>query len=285
MNRTLAVSTRTSSLLIADRLQCASLRLAITMASVGLFLASHAHAQTAIQTAILPDAPQPAVTNSDSPVSVKKLGISRQFHPLTVEEKFQRFERRTISPPAFILPALNAGIRMAAPPSGYPKEWKDGAGAFGRLYGSTFTRQFTKHGTEFAVESVLHYDPRYFRSNSKGIGRVGHALAFVLIQKTDSGKNAIAVPHLAGATASSFIGMAYLPDGYNDAGYSAQHFGTEMMMTGMRNMLFEFSPEIYPVFKKMHMGRIVPTAWKTEAAAKSRKTSSLDNQTADPTKP
>jgi hypothetical protein len=54
--------------------------------------------------------------------------------PLTAEDKFQIYIHKTFGPPAVVLPALGAAYQMINPPSNYPRDWKDGAGAFGRNY-------------------------------------------------------------------------------------------------------------------------------------------------------
>ena len=57
--------------------------------------------------------------------------------PLTTEGKLSVYVHRTFGPPALILPAFGASFSMLNPPSHYPREWKDGAQAFGRHYGNT----------------------------------------------------------------------------------------------------------------------------------------------------
>lgn len=207
----------------------------------------------------LPDAPSTSQQQQSAVPEWMAERFGKVGQPLTTEQKFARFEHRAFGPQAFVLPALHAGLRMANPPKGYPPEWTDGGEAFGRLYGSTFARQFTKHSTEFAVESTLHYDARYFTAppNSSGSERLGHAIEFVFVQKTDRGRNALALPHLAGAAAGAFVGMAYLPDGYNDAGTASKQFASELAMTGVRNVLLEFSPEIFASLRRHAASRAI----------------------------
>jgi hypothetical protein len=51
--------------------------------------------------------------------------------------KFTIYAHQAFGPPAVIFPAFGAGMAMANPKKNYPREWKDGAGAFGRQYGDS----------------------------------------------------------------------------------------------------------------------------------------------------
>src|SRR5271168_2261170 len=103
--------------------------------------------------------------------------------PLTLNQKFKLYEHQTFGPHALILPAFGAGIRMAHPPSsypGYPKDWTDGAGALGRLYGSALATQTSKRTARFLVGAAVHEDPRYLPAaeGASTAARIVHAIAF-----------------------------------------------------------------------------------------------------------
>jgi hypothetical protein len=182
--------------------------------------------------------------------------------PLTTEQKFTFYVHQTFGPPAVVSPAFGAAIRMANPPSQYPREWKDGAGAFGRLYGSALAIQTSKHSAEFLTEAAFHYDARYYPSHSTGaIPRIAHALGYVVVEKTDSGATAFALPHFAGAAAGGFVGMAYLPAGYDTLSRASQRAGSELLSIGIRNLAQEFAPELAPVARWIHLPKVVPVWW------------------------
>jgi len=184
--------------------------------------------------------------------------------PLTVQQKFQVYTHQSFGPPQFIAPAFGAAIRMANPPSDYPREWKDGGGAFARLYGSSLATQTAKHTVEFATEAAFHYDARYVRSNDVGAWpRIGHAFEYVVLQKTDSGRTSFALPHFTGALTGGFIGMAYLPPGYDTASKAGTRAATELLSTAARNLAFEFAPELAPFERKLHLPKVVPVWWST----------------------
>ena len=150
--------------------------------------------------AALPDAPMPAGQTQDqsqrpTTVSGQKLNQlpmlppRRTMIPLTAEDKFQIYIHKTFGPPAVILPALGAGYQMINPPNNYPRDWKDDAGAFGRNYGYRLADHTSRNTAQFMTGVLLHEDPRYQRSTSTNpFGRTVHALAYTVVDKTDSGK-------------------------------------------------------------------------------------------------
>ena len=185
---------------------------------------------------------------------------------LTLDDKFRIYTHQTFGPPAFVFPAIGAAFRMSNPPKNYPHEWTDGGGAFGRIYGSTLATQTSKRTGQFLTEAVLHEDPRYLpaRPGSNVGGRVFHAISYTFVDKTDSGARTLAFSNFAGAASGGFVGMAYLPDGFNDPTHAGQRALSEFMMMGIANIAGEFAPQLAPVVRKLHIPKIVPAWWAPE---------------------
>lgn len=229
----------------------------------------------------LPDAPsvqetQNATPNQDqrSPASIPSAlqGPIGPIPPLltktrlTFQDKFTIYTHQAFGPPALVFPALGAGIRMAEPPRYYPHDWVDGGGAFGRLYGSALATQTSKRTAGFIAESLLHEDPRYLPApEGANVGaRIFHAVAFSFVDRTDSGGHMLAFSNFASATAGGFVGMAYLPPGFNDASHAGQRIGTEFLGIVIANVSREFAPQWSPLAKKLHLPKIVPEWWVPE---------------------
>ena len=246
----------------------------LTFALTGSATAQNAAAPTPAPppqtTTAVPEAPQPQVAAQrsvapDPPVPwlIKHLRASGK--PLTTEQKFTQYLDQAFGPPAFITPAFSAGIRMARPTSGYPREWKDGPEAFGRLYGDSLVTHVSRHTAEFLTAAAFHYDDRYSPSKStEALPRIAHALAFVVVEKTDSGTTAFALPHFAGAAAGGFTGMAYLPPGYDDLTHAGQRASIELAQIAIRNMAGEFAPELVQFSRKLHLDKVIPPRWTPE---------------------
>ena len=183
--------------------------------------------------------------------------------PLTLKQRFVLQTKLSFSIAAVLDPAFEAGITMADPPSHYPREWSDGAGAFGRNYGSELGRHVASGYTHFAAAAVLREDPRYFRYNGTGFGkRTLHAILFTLADRSDSGHRTLAVSNFMGAAGGGFVGMAWEPDGFDDVTHAYQRSAVELGGYGSTNILYEFSPELTRLLVKCRLGRfrnLMPT--------------------------
>ena len=225
---------------------------------------------------VLPDAPMPEGQTQDqsfppaSPVGQRLnqypvLPPRLTNTPLTTEAKFRIYVHGTFGPPAVILPVFGAGLGMLNPPSKYPKEWKDGANGFGRLYGARVATITSRRTAAFITQVALHEDPRYLRSTSTNpLARTAHALAFTLVDKTDSGRNTIAVSNFAAAGASGFVGIGFYPDGWNDATHAGQRAAGEFATIAIGHVITEFEPESGPWAKKIRLPKILPAWWLPE---------------------
>jgi hypothetical protein len=235
-----------------------------------------------VLTSALPDAPSvqdaqnvsqpreaaPAAAASSSALQgpigpVPPLWSSRS---LTLHEKFTIYTHQAFGPPALIFPAFGAGIRMANPPKNYPRDWADGGGAFGRLYGDAIATQTTKRTAKFLTDTLFHEDPRYqpAREGANVVARLAHAVAFTLVDRSDSGNRELALGNFTSAAAGGFVGMAYLPNGYNDVSHAGQRMGTEFLGITVANISREFAPQWAPVVHKFHIPKIVPPWWVPE---------------------
>jgi len=223
------------------------------------------------QAANLPDAPQPQdQSNSSIPPSHPQhdnsallfLPVATNSRRLSFGDKFTIYTHQTFGPPAVILPAFGAGLSMANPTKHYPREWKDGAGAFGRQYGDSIATVTSQRTARFLTGVALHEDPRYVRSTSKNpLMRTAHAVAFTFIDKTDSGRNTIAFSNFAGAAAGGFVGNAYLPHGYNDLTHAQQRMAFQFTSIAVQNIAAEFQPQWGPIVRQLRIQKIIPEWW------------------------
>jgi hypothetical protein len=154
---------------------------------------------------------------------------------------------------------------MANPKSTYPKDWKDGAGAYGRNYGLQIATRTSRNTAEFMTQVIMHEDPRYLRSTSTNpLSRTAHALVLTFVDKSDSGKTRIAYSHFTGAAAGGFVGMGILPDGFNDVTHAEQRTASEFGSFAISNLLTEFQPEWGPWAQKLRIPKILPAWWVPE---------------------
>ena len=193
--------------------------------------------------AVLPDAPIPVT-------------------PLTLKDRFGLEAHTTFGPAALLIPAVSASITMADPPDHYPREWRDGGGAFGRNYGALLARHTTGGLTHFAVAAVDHEDPRYYSSLSKNYGvRAWHALLFTAVDRNMSGHKTLAVSNLTGSVAAGFVGNAFYPSGFSDGTHAGQRTIWEFSTFASHNLTSEFSPEIGKILHKARVPDFVVRAF------------------------
>ena len=181
---------------------------------------------------------------------------------LTAEEKLSVYVHRTFGPPALILPAFGAGLAMLNPPSHYPREWKDDPQAFGRNYGNIVATVTARETASMLASVVLHEDPRYAPSGSTNVlYRVFHALSYTVVDRSDSGRRTLAVSNFAGAAAGGFVGMAYLPNGFNDVTHAQQRVAMQFATLAVHNLAAEFQPQWGPIVKKLRIPKLLPEWW------------------------
>jgi hypothetical protein len=182
--------------------------------------------------------------------------------PPTTAEKFSIYLHQTYGPPNLILPLFASGVGILNPKSHYPRDWKYGAGAFGKIYGDHLATITSRRTARFLTQTALHEDSRYKPSTSTNpLARTFHALAFTVVDKTDGGNNTIAVGNFAGAAAGGFVGMSYLPRGFNDITHAEQRMALEFATTAVGNVAAEFEPQWGPILKKLRIPRILPPWW------------------------
>jgi tryptophan-rich sensory protein len=117
-------------------------------------------------------------------------------------------------------------------------------------------------GLDYLAGTLAHEYPRYYPDRSKNsFHRIYHALAFTLIDRSDTGRPMLAVSKLAGSAAAGFVGMAYLPAGYNDTVHAGQraagtlggYVPTLLVGYATGNLLYEFTPEFKWLGRKLHL--------------------------------
>jgi len=184
--------------------------------------------------------------------------------PLTLRQRFMLQAHTNFAPLALVTPAFESAITMANPPHNYPRDWANGGGAYFRNYGSEVGRHTTAGFAHFAAAAALREDPRYTPSGRKNyLGRIGYAMLFTVVDRSDSGHRTFAASNFIGATAGGFVGMAWVPDGFDDVTHAYQRSAVELTAFASHNLVLEFSPELSRILVKVHLshakGALTPT--------------------------
>lgn len=179
--------------------------------------------------------------------------------PVTAKQKAVFQLEEPFGPRGIFMPPISMAIsypRMTDK-KGYPSDWTDGAGAFGRNLGDHYARNVTTRVGELLPALAFHERVRYTRSTSAATDeRIAHALAGILVGESDSGRWMPSFVNFGGAAGSGFVGMAYLPDGYSDLTHAGQRSARRLAIYGVDNLFKEFSPEIVRGLHAMHIPKI-----------------------------
>jgi len=193
---------------------------------------------------------------------IPRLPGTLEIEPMSAEQKFSWYRRHSFDAGSLLIPALPAAILMADSPKHYPHGWRDGGAAFGRNFGDCLATELAANTGRYLAGTLTHEDPRYYPDRRKNpFHRTYHALAFTLVDRSDTGKPMFAISNLAGSAAAGFIGRAYLPAGYNDNIHAGQRaagtFGgyvpTLLVGYATGNLFSEFSPELKWLGRKLHV--------------------------------
>jgi hypothetical protein len=174
--------------------------------------------------------------------------------PEKASQKLMDYVVVAAGPLALFAPAVSAAVRMADPPGVYPRDWKDGAGAYGRNYGASLATRSAWETGRYVTGALLHEDFRYRPSASRNAAaRFFHAVAFTVVDKSDAGRNRLAVANFIGAGAGGFVGELYLPRGYNNLSHAETRVGIEFGGMAAQNVLREFSPDLERLSRKLRL--------------------------------
>jgi hypothetical protein len=233
-------------------LKCARVAVCLLLAA-GMQMA----AQEPPQKPNVPEAPAPEL--KPLPETPEPIAGDAIYAPLaagqdTLKVKLDDWLVRSFGPRALVSPMLSAGIAMAKPNYNYPNDWHQGMQGFGRQYGSKVGAKVSETTARFAVSALTHEDFRYRPSESaEFFPRVGHAIGYIFVDRSDSGKPRLALANFAAAGAGGFVPNAWLPDGFNDWRSGARRMGTRFGGFAIQDVLREFSPEIFRAFHAAHL--------------------------------
>jgi hypothetical protein len=212
----------------------------------------------------LPDSPKAAGATSGGRMFPPGMGRV-PLEPQTFHDKFMAYAVNTVGPRALVGPAFPAAIRMANPPSHFPAEWRQGAEAFGRNYGDQLATIATLQTGRFIVGAALHEDFRYHPSTSTNFFlRTGHAIGYTFVDRSDDGHARPAVANFVGLAGGSYVGMSYLPTGFNDVTHANQTLVFQLSRIAGSNLGAEFAPDIFRFLAEHHLPRPqipIPVWW------------------------
>lgn len=171
---------------------------------------------------------------------------STDYRPLKAWEKFKIAERDTFDWPNF---PLMAGFALQTQIA--EKGWH--GRAMGRTFAQYYARSFAdgligNYITEAVLPSLLHEDPRFFRSGTGTVWkRAFKATRQVFVTKTENGKPCFNFSEVVGNAAVVAATSLYYPDSRR-LGPGLERVGLQIGNDMISNLLTEFWPDV-----KRHM--------------------------------
>ncbi|MFB3813243.1 MAG: hypothetical protein ACE14L_03955 [Terriglobales bacterium] len=192
--------------------------------------------------------PQPLPNAPSAHLAARHAG-QRHYTPLSSRDKFHRWVRHTYSPYTFLSTAVSAGWAQAM---GDWPTYGGGMEGYGKRFGATLadteTRGFFK---VFLFPTLLHQDPRYFRSESRSVPlRAGHAMTRVIITRRDDGEQTFNSSQLFGTLAAKSLTNAYYPDRDRGFKHTMSGVASAYLSDATANLLREFWPDIRRLFQR-----------------------------------
>ena len=169
-------------------------------------------------------------------------GIAQTEEPLDVSGKLRYHAAKTYGPGSIAVSGVKAGYLQW---TDSPTEWGQGADGYGKRVVSSVASSGIRSVLAFGLDSALHQDPRYFRSDSSGIWpRTAHALRGTILTRTDSGGETLSIWRLGSAYGASFISNQWYPDRLNTTRHALVGGSTRLGFDVAKNVLSEFWPDI-----------------------------------------
>jgi hypothetical protein len=162
--------------------------------------------------------------------------------PLDWQGKLQFHAESAYGPWAMVGIAAYAGFLQEI---NSPSEWGQGGGAYGERLASTAGWAGIHGVLAFSLDSTLHEDPRYFRSQSAGFWRrSAHALRGTLLTRTDAGGETVSVWRIGSAYGAAYISNLWYPDRLDNAREGFLDGSVTLGFGFVSNLAVEFWPDV-----------------------------------------
>ena len=159
---------------------------------------------------------------------------------LPVSHKFQVRVIEAFGIRGFVGSAIGAAIGQG---TNTPGEWGQGAAGFADRYASGFGNNLNRQCFAFALETVLHEDPRYFPSTENATGaRIKSVIRQVIFGKTDGGRTTVAYGRLISAFAAAQLTNAWQPESSSSVGHGLERGVLVLSGDVAINLMQEFIP-------------------------------------------
>jgi hypothetical protein len=169
-------------------------------------------------------------------------GITQTSDPLGWKGKLRFHAKASFGPTAILGLGLYAGFLQA---TNSPKEWGQGRAAYEERLGSAAGASGIHGALAFGLDTTLHQDPRYYRSDATGFWRrAGHALRGTILTRTDSGGETLSTWRIGSAYGAAFLSNLWYPARVDNAHLGFAQGSIRLGFDLVGNLGAEFWPDI-----------------------------------------
>ena len=168
------------------------------------------------------------------------------FKPLTVKEKFQEWAKGAYDPLGLGAGAVEAATLEHSSTDGFCG-YGEGWSGYGKCFGALeLDANISSFIGDFALTSLWHQDPRYFRMGEGSFGRrLWYAVTRVFVTLNDSGHTVFYSSAITGTVAAAGISNLYYPEKDRTAGHTMSRIAIDFGNTALYNAAAEFCPDIH----------------------------------------
>jgi hypothetical protein len=188
---------------------------------------------------------QPTAKATEATVTTGTL----DYTPLSARCKFNLFVKQTHSPYTFVSAGFQATWDQAT--DGWP-EYGGGIQGWAKRFGATLTDTESRRFVQtFALSTILHQDPRYFRSRKRTlIARIWYSTTRVVVTRNDNGDNTFNTSEFLGVLATTALENAYYPRQDRNFGETMNRFSGALSSDAIGDLQREFTPDMKRLFRK-----------------------------------
>ncbi len=177
-------------------------------------------------------------------IPLPRINLAASTAPMTSGEKFKLWAKRFISVGSYASAAFSGLYNEALDNDEGKKDtvenyFADAATRAARSYAFGTTSGFFE---KFAYASLFRQDPRYHRSDKRGMGgKIGYAVSRVFITQGDRcGCDQFNISYLAGGLTAAGIANVWEREERQTVGKTISRWGTHIMITALTNIVREF---------------------------------------------
>ena len=182
----------------------------------------------------------PAFAAAQVPVQGPAAGTP--YTPPSGSDRVKWVVEGTVSLPVLV---FNAGDSAVSTYANWPKEWGRGVAGFSKRFADEEAYSAVSGALEAGVGSLWGEDPRYRRSDQRGVWRrTRHTLLAAVVAPRSDGHLAPAWGRFAAEAGAIPIENTWLPPSARTASATAWRVGEDLMFRAVSNVWDEFWPDL-----------------------------------------